>query len=62
MLDDGTLVPAGSFLGGDDDVDVALWAATREGDTGQFVIVITEAGELGGALDDSYVIFRAPLP
>ena len=62
VLDDGTLLPAGSFTGGDDDIEVDLWAAVREDVGGQFVIAISANGSVGTVLDDSDVIFRAPLP
>jgi len=62
VLDDGTVVPAGSFVGGDDDVDVDLWAAVAEGRDGQFVIVGSSAGAPADVFDESDVILRAPLP
>ena len=64
LLDDETIVSAGSFAGGEDDVNVELSAAVAEGDGAQFVVVApaSDISPTVGMLDDADVIFRAPLP
>ena len=62
VLDDGTIVPAGSFLGGDDDVSVTLWAAVPPDADGQFAIVVTTDAAAGEGFEESDVVLRGPLP
>ena len=55
---------AGSFRGGEDDVDVELSAAVPAGQGGQFVVVGVTADDdpTPGTFDDADVILRAALP
>ena len=62
IRDDGTIVPAGSFLGGDDDVSVALWAAVPPDADGQFAIVVTTDAAAADGFEESDVVLRGPLP
>jgi DNA-directed RNA polymerase specialized sigma24 family protein len=61
VLDDGTVVSAGTFRNG---VDVQLVAAVGPGDGEQFVIALAVAttNGSGAGFDDADVILRAPLP
>jgi hypothetical protein len=63
-LENGTMVAAGSFGGGEARVDVGLSAAVPDGQGDQFVLVGigTDSPSGPGMFDEADVVFRAALP